>query len=166
MQHSISRKFEFDAAHRVYGHESKCANLHGHRYVTWVHVKFREHLDPSTLDSLGRLVDYSVLKRIIGTWIDEHWDHNTLLSPDDPLSRWLEADGDVGSDEEAFPFPSKTLYIMEHGNPTAENIAKELLHQSNDLLGITSPIYVWKVEVFETPNCSAIYESEDARAPN
>ena len=159
--HSISRKFEFDAAHRVYGHESKCANLHGHRYVAWVHVKYREHYDPEKLDKLGRVVDFSVIKNIIGRWIDDNWDHSTLLSPDDPLGAVLGADGSVGQDENANPFPTKPLYIMEFGNPTAENIAKELLRWSNDLLGISSPLCVWKVEVFETPNCSAIYQESD-----
>jgi 6-pyruvoyltetrahydropterin/6-carboxytetrahydropterin synthase len=158
--HSISRKFEFDAAHRVYGHESKCANLHGHRYVAWVHVKYREQHDPEKLDNLGRVVDFSVIKDIIGKWIDENWDHNTLLSDQDPLAWWLGPDGDVGNDEAAIPFPSKELYIMD-GNPTAENIAKELLLCSNELLKKTSQLYVWKVEVFETPNCSAIYQESE-----
>lgn len=154
--HSISRKFDFDAAHRVYGHESKCANLHGHRYVAWVHVQRRRPEESDKLDHCSRLIDFGVIKNIIGKWIDEQWDHNTLLSKEDPLARWLDTEDQwPGVD----PFPSKTLYIMKNGNPTAENIAKELLEQSNILLGITCSLYVWKVEVFETPNCSAIYES-------
>ena len=50
------RKIHFSAGHRVYGHESKCSNLHGHNYVLWVHAGAKE------LDELGRVIDFSVLK--------------------------------------------------------------------------------------------------------
>ena len=30
---TCTRRIEFDAAHRVMGHEGKCKHLHGHRYA-------------------------------------------------------------------------------------------------------------------------------------
>lgn len=150
----ITRRFEFDAAHRVLGHEGKCANLHGHRYVALVTVETAE------LDTLGRVIDYSVLKEEIGRWIDRKWDHNTLLNSDDPLVSIL---GDQSLKElEKLP-PSETLhtnlkmpYVFEKNNPTAENIAAYLLTVCKVILNRYPELEVTKVEVFETPNCSAV----------
>lgn len=60
----IMRKFEFDYAHRVLGHESKCKHLHGHRGVAEVIVS-----SPG-LDSLGRIIDFGIVKQRVGKWID------------------------------------------------------------------------------------------------
>ena len=61
-----TRRLEFDAAHRVLRHESKCATLHGHRYRVDIEVSAPKP------DSAGRAVDFSVLKTIIGGWIDRY----------------------------------------------------------------------------------------------
>jgi len=65
----ITRKIEFDSGHRVLGHEGKCAHLHGHRYVAEITV------ESAGLDSLGRVVDFSVIKEKVGKWVDENWEY-------------------------------------------------------------------------------------------
>lgn len=65
----VTRRIEFDAGHRITRHESRCAHPHGHRYVAEVTVAAPE------LDPAGRVVDFGVMKQILGAWIDEHWDH-------------------------------------------------------------------------------------------
>ena len=72
-----ARKFHFCTGHRVFGHESKCANMHGHNYILWVHVEANE------LDSLGRVIDFSVLKEKIDPWLQEMWDHTFLIFDQD-----------------------------------------------------------------------------------
>ncbi|MCE3245501.1 MAG: 6-pyruvoyl tetrahydrobiopterin synthase [Arthrobacter sp.] len=131
------RLVEFDAGHRVHGHESKCARLHGHRYRVELHAAQAG----GGLDSLGRVVDFSVLKERIGTWLDERWDHRTLLWCRDPLC--------------------EQLLLLDHGavvgvpfNPTAENMAAYLLQISGKLLSETN-VRLTKVVVWETPNCRA-----------
>ena len=64
MARTCTRKLEFDAAHRVMEHESKCRHLHGHRYVAEVTVATSE------LDGLGRVLDFGLLKTELGGWID------------------------------------------------------------------------------------------------
>ena len=78
----ITKKIEFDYGHRVLGHEGKCCYLHGHRGVAEVTVCA---VDDGGVDDLGRVVDFGVVKEVIGGWIDEKWDHNFLLHKDDPL---------------------------------------------------------------------------------
>ena len=72
-----TRRIEFDAAHRILEHESKCKMLHGHRYALEITVKAEK------LDKLGRVVDFGVIKEVVGQWIDNNWDHNTILSNKD-----------------------------------------------------------------------------------
>lgn len=131
-----TRRLEFDAAHRVMLHESKCKNLHGHRYVAEVTCA------APVLDSLGRVVDFSVIKQAIGGFIDERWDHGTIVNEEDLDLIELCRRNDW------------RLYTMK-GNPTAENMAVELLEVGRKLLpeGIT----LVSVRLYETPNCWSEY---------
>lgn len=144
---TITRKLEFDAGHRVLKHESKCKHLHGHRYVAEITVAGQE------LDSLGRVIDFGVVKQVVGGWIDKVWDHNLILHPNDPLLRAL--DGIRGADsllvEEILG--GKEPFVLD-SNPTAENMSRVLFEISDELLR-PYDIKVVAVRLFETPNCWA-----------
>lgn len=136
---SAVRKFGFDAAHRLLEHEGKCAYLHGHRYTA--HLYFSRK--GGSLDAIGRVMDFSEMQVIVGTWIDRYWDHNTILNYHDPLVKVVQGFCKDGQ-------PSLLPY-----NPTAENLGVYLL-------GIVCPglfkgkgAEVVKVVVEETPNCRA-----------
>jgi 6-pyruvoyltetrahydropterin/6-carboxytetrahydropterin synthase len=157
MGYSITRKFTFDAGHRVYGHESKCAHVHGHTY----HVEVE--CSANTLDGIGRIIDFSVIKQVCGTWIDDFLDHGMLLFAGDPLCEAFRLMGNQGLASFVLPHPyvdkmmqcsQQKVYIMEE-NPTAENIAKMLYHTFNQLL--PEHVKVDRVVVQETPNCRAEY---------
>ena len=77
MRRTCTRKIEFDSAHRVMKHESKCRHLHGHRYVAEITAA------ADGLDDLGRVIDFSVLKSVVGGWVDDAWDHGTLANDAD-----------------------------------------------------------------------------------
>lgn len=159
----ITRRLEFDAGHRLVGHESKCANLHGHRYVAEVTCQ------ADGLDDVGRVVDFSVVKQKVGGWIDEYWDHNMILNEKDSLTGlWAEyeesSEGDSAAGthriNEAYAiFNGKAPYIVPF-NPTAENMVKYLFAKSQQLLQ-DYPIKVVKIRLYETPNCWADYEVEE-----
>jgi 6-pyruvoyltetrahydropterin/6-carboxytetrahydropterin synthase len=144
----IVRDIEFDAGHRVLGHESKCANLHGHRY------KIECTVEAPRLDLLGRVIDFGCLKDIAGKWVDDVWDHNMLLHYQDPLlSSYDGMNGDTTTPEDICGRPP---YIMKHKrNPTAENIAVEFFENVQPLL--PPMIHIVQVVVHETPKCRAIY---------
>lgn len=160
----IVRKIEFDAGHRVLRHEGKCAHLHGHRYSALIEI------EAPSLDSIGRVIDFGVVKQIIGRWVDEEWDHNLLLHPDDPLFGAIEELNELKpikfrpdeADWNAVIFgPYKQPYVMQYAdpNPTAENMAHELFKVSSNLLCSYS-IEVESVTIYETPNCSATYTKD------
>ena len=133
MTTTCTRFLEFDAAHRLVNHESLCAHLHGHRYRAEIECA-------SPLDAIGRVVDFSVIKERVGGWIAERWDHAAIVNVDDaPLLALLDGIGE------------RRVYRLD-GNPTAENIAAELLRVAAPML---APIRVVRVRIWETPNCYA-----------
>jgi len=133
MKISAVRIIKFDAGHRVVNHESKCRTLHGHEYKAEIFAE-------GELDDLGRVIDFSVIKNIIGKWIDENWDHNMIIWSQDPnLEHILKCEGL----KKPFVFPM---------NPTAENLAQYLISISNDLLNGTG-VSVKKIKLWETSNC-------------
>lgn len=143
---TISRRLEFDAAHRVTLHESKCRHLHGHRYVAIVHVAPMD----GRLDAVDRVIDFGAVKALVGGWIDAHWDHGAILKRDDTITL---PGGQAMRFAELLEAQGWRVYCLD-GEPTAEVIAGELLVQAQRLLG-PKGIRVDHVELYETPNCAA-----------
>lgn len=135
---TITRKLEFDAGHRVHNHESKCGTLHGHRYVAEITASAPE------LDALGRVIDFSVLKEKIGSWIDEAWDHTTLVFQDDHQTH-----------NALLAMPRFKPPFVCSFNPTAENMAAYLLREICPKLMAGTGVTVTKIRLWETPNCHA-----------
>jgi 6-pyruvoyltetrahydropterin/6-carboxytetrahydropterin synthase len=129
---SCTRVIEFDAAHRITRHGSKCAHLHGHRYRV-------EITCAAALNALGMVVDFGDVKQLVGTWVDEWWDHGAILNSSDLL--YIDAVRRGGH----------KLFVMDV-EPTAENIASKLLEVAQGLL---PALTVERVRVWETPNCYA-----------
>lgn len=138
---TATRLLEWDSAHRVLRHESKCATLHGHRYRAEIEC------EAPKLDDVGRVVDFGVVKEVVGAWIDENWDHTTLVNQRD--TRLCEFTVDEHAAGKRAPY----IFV---GEPTAENIAKELADVAQKLLHKkNAALTVRRVRVYETPNCYA-----------
>lgn len=156
---SATIRVTFDAAHRVLGHLGKCRYLHGHSYVA--ELTFTR-LNPETLDELGFVEDFSILKNAVKDWINFHWDHNMILNQDDPIFKIL---GKIPSPIEYCLNDitgGREPYCMDKGiNPTAENMAKVLYHVvDKDVLPKVRDIRITKVRIQETENSWAEYEEK------
>lgn len=137
---TVTRRLEWDAAHRVLKHESKCATLHGHHYVALITC------EASSLDDCDRVIDFGVIKERVGTWIDENLDHTTIVNwKDNDLIEFCKRDELVNGRRRAF---------IVNGEPTAETLAEVVLRKAHSLLHDTG-VRVTAVEIYETPNCSA-----------
>jgi 6-pyruvoyltetrahydropterin/6-carboxytetrahydropterin synthase len=92
-----------------------------------------------SLDNIGRVIDFSVIKRELGAWLDDNWDHAMVVNQDDiELLRYLQS-------------TQQRHYIMTC-NPTAENMAQHLMEIGNILLQPFGVSLV-KIKLWETPNC-------------
>ncbi|MBU6221289.1 MAG: 6-pyruvoyl tetrahydropterin synthase family protein [Planctomycetes bacterium] len=140
-QLSIMRQLTFCAGHRLLRHEGKCAFFHGHNYK--VDVEVAPRVGGAVLDDVGRIVDFSVIKRRLLGWIDEHWDHGFIVSAED--TNGIAALNTVE--------PNKT-FVLPY-NPTAENMARYLLEVvAPEVLG-DLPIVVTRMVVWETDTSCA-----------
>jgi len=146
MSFSITRRFQFCAGHRVLGHEGKCANMHGHNYI--LHATFEADQGEQPLDDLGRVIDFSRVKEILGTWLDDNWDHGFIYSELDAdletVFTLLQAKGEAKHKHFVAPF-----------NPTAENMAEYLLKKICPILFRMHGVVCKEIRLEETENCCA-----------
>lgn len=137
MQRIAERYHDFSYGHRVYGHENKCAHIHGHNG----RVTFTVATDD--LDDVGRVLDFGEIGRRLCNWIEETWDHKFLVWDQDPISVQL---AKIDSTVVWVPF-----------NPTAENLAEYLVTKvgPTQLQGTGAILIGVKFE--ETRKCLAGY---------
>lgn len=133
------RYHDISCGHRVYGHESKCANLHGHNY----RVTFTVGGD---LDSLGRVLDFSVIKSRLCAWLEDNWDHKFILWEQDPAVDTLRS---LDSTVVTVPF-----------NPTAENLGQHLISVVGPAQLSGTGCELLEVNIEETRKCSATVKKD------
>ena len=73
MKVSCCRKLTFESSHRLFPCFTACRNCHGHSYKLFVYARNKNNVLLN-----GMVIDFSVLKEKIGTWVDENWDHALL----------------------------------------------------------------------------------------
>jgi 6-pyruvoyltetrahydropterin/6-carboxytetrahydropterin synthase len=137
---TVTRKGTFDAAHRVMNERMKCYNLHGHTYLYELTFKF------NTIEEIGYAIDFKEIKRVGCQWIDDVFDHGTILNPEDHHV-FLACEA----------VKSKMWHMSLNGtgkycNPSAENIAKEMFLGVGLLLNDKN-LQLQRIRLYETPNC-------------
>lgn len=131
------RYHDISVGHRVTNHESKCRHLHGHNY----RVHF--HCEAPSLDEIGRVIDFSVIKSTLCMWIEDNWDHHFLIYKDDPLAKSLLS---IDPTVVVVPF-----------NPTAENMAIHLVTVIAPELLKNTGVTLIECVVEETRKCSVSF---------
>jgi 6-pyruvoyltetrahydropterin/6-carboxytetrahydropterin synthase len=112
----------FAAGHALRNYHGKCESLHGHNY------RIQATLQGAELDSIGLLVDFVQVKKLMQTVVDR-LDHQFLndLTPFDKL------------------------------NPSAENIAKYFYDEISGGLNHDSRVTLHRIRIWETDTTSATY---------
>ena len=146
-----TRRLQFCTGHRLLGHEGPCRFVHGHNYVVLLSAQAAEPTPAEAkhagLDSVGRVVDFAVLKERLGGWIDKYWDHQFLVNKiDSSMIAFLEAEA-----QPYFVFPI---------NPTAEAMAQYLLDVVGPMVLGDTGVRLVRVELWETENCHAVASLE------
>ena len=100
----VTREIRFCYGHRLLNYDGKCRHLHGHNGRAVI------TLEAPQLDGLGMVVDFSRIKRVVSTWINDTLDHKMILHRDDPVLSYLQQQGEP-------------VFVLDV-NPTAENIAQ------------------------------------------
>lgn len=139
---TATRYHDISVGHRVYQHESKCAMLHGHNY----RVHFEVQADAGQLDSIGRVIDFSVIKSQLCMWLEDNWDHKFLVWKEDPWAARL-------------TLLDPTVVQLDF-NPTAENLAAYLVQTIGPAQFHSMGVTLMRCTIDETRKCSATYEKD------
>lgn len=136
--YQLTTEHSFDSAHFLAGYDGKCGNLHGHRWrvlLTAQSETLREDQQQK-----GMCVDFAELKKDLRTELDA-LDHVLIIEQGSLRESTMKA-----LQEEKFQVVEMPF------RPTAENFAR-YFYELFTLKGYP----VAKVEVYETPNNSAVY---------
>lgn len=146
------RRIKFCAGHRLFGHGGKCEHFHGHNYVADFFVQGDGQANEQ--DDVGRVLDFSDLKKRVKGWIDEHWDHSFLIRDTDENAR------------EALSMVVPSRFFVLPYNPTAENMAKYLLEEMCPVALEGSGARAVRVRIWETEEsyAEAALGDQDDRA--
>jgi 6-pyruvoyltetrahydropterin/6-carboxytetrahydropterin synthase len=128
----VTREIDFCYGHRLMNYDGKCRYLHGHNGRAVIAI------EAESLDDRGMVLDFSDIKRVVSTWIDENLDHRMLLNRNDPMVEVLQGMGEP-------------VFLLD-ANPTAENIAK-LIHDC----ALENGFPIVETRLWETPRCFATY---------
>lgn len=135
---TATRLHDISCGHKVTNHESQCAHLHGHNY------RFHLTCVGPRLDSVGRVIDFSDIKKRLCEWLDKNWDHRFLI---------------FRNDEWAIPLLHiDKKVVLVNFNPTAENIAQYFLEDIAPGLLLGTDVRLISCKVEETLKCSALVE--------
>lgn len=122
--YKVFKDSEFSAAHSLRGYKGRCENLHGHNW------KVRVQLLADELDSLGMVIDFEQIKKILAAVISK-LDHQDL--------------------NKVAPF--------DRINPTSENIARYLFDEVSKKL-VTDRVKIDQVMVWEKQSSCAIFQAD------
>jgi len=75
----ITKHFDFESAHALYGYDGKCKNIHGHSYHLYVTVIGEPIVDAENPKN-GMVMDFGDLKVIVKKEIITKFDHAVVLN--------------------------------------------------------------------------------------
>lgn len=136
--YQLATEHSFDSAHFLAGYDGKCGNLHGHRWRVLLTVQSETLREDQ--QQKGMCVDFAELKKDLRTELDA-LDHVLIIEQGSLRESTMKA-----LQEEKFQVVEMPF------RPTAENFAR-YFYELFTLKGYP----VAKVEVYETPNNSAVY---------
>jgi 6-pyruvoyltetrahydropterin/6-carboxytetrahydropterin synthase len=114
----LTKIFNFETAHAIYGYQGACKNIHGHSYELHVTIAANSNED-EFIEAPGFIVDFKEIKHIVKTNIVEQFDHKLILS-----------EGFLSANQTMMPQENLIIWKYE---PTAENILihiKKILSKS------------------------------------
>jgi len=145
MKFKSSKRFgPITTGHRQWRDKGHCSYVHG--YGRYVRLTF----EATELDERGWVMDFGDL-RGVKNWIEDEWDHRTLIAIDDPVIPELKALEKVGGIH---------LNILPEGYlPGIEESCRYLYDKLNPIIQrkTNNRVEITRVEIWETEKNQAEY---------
>lgn len=145
----VTKSFNFETAHALYGYDGKCKNIHGHSYKLFVTVIGTPNSD-SDSPKFGMVIDFGDIKKIVRSEVVDKFDHSILLnvnSPHKELGEKLIAEGHK--------------VIFTDYQPSCENMLIDMVNLIRPRLN--PEVALQSVRLHETETSYAEWQAEDNR---
>lgn len=143
----ITKHFDFETAHALYGYDGKCKNVHGHSYQLYVTI-IGEPIHDSLHVKNGMVLDFGDLKKIVKSEIVDVFDHATVLNKNSPHRELAEKIREH----------SPKVILVEY-QPTSENMIIDF----SKLISAKLPdsVKLHSLKLYETQNSYAEWFASD-----
>lgn len=144
----ITKQFNFETGHALYGYDGKCKNVHGHSYKLSVTVIGKPITDNSNV-KFGMVIDFTDLKKIVKEEIVDQFDHATVFNKNTPH---IELAKELQSREHHV--------ILVDYQPTSENMVIDFAKRIKNRLPQGIELHSLKLQETET-SFAEWYESDN-----
>ncbi len=134
----ITKQFNFETGHALYGYDGKCKNVHGHSYKLSVTVIGTPITDASHV-KLGMVIDFGDLKKIVKEEIVDPFDHASVFNKNTPHVELANALMDRGH-----------KVILADYQPTSENMVTDFAARIKERLPKNIELYSLKLQETDT----------------
>ena len=142
----LTKIFNFELAHALYGYDGPCRNIHGHSYQLEVTVSGIP-LDDASHPKHGMVMDFTDLKAIVSEQVVRRLDHALILNGDSPHR-------DIPQLDRNF---EKVVFVDYQ--PTCENMLADFAERIGKL--IPERVRLESMKLKETPNSYAEWIAAD-----
>ncbi|MEY2702056.1 MAG: hypothetical protein RLY43_689 [Bacteroidota bacterium] len=134
----ITKQFNFETGHALFGYDGKCKNVHGHSYKLSVTV-IGEPITDSSNVKFGMVIDFGDLKKIVKEEIVDIFDHATVFNQNTPHIELAKELKDRGHH-----------VILVDYQPTSENMVIDFSTKIKNRLPETIKLFSLKLQETET----------------
>ncbi len=143
----ITKHFDFETAHALYGYDGKCRNIHGHSYQLYVTVTGDPIDDPGHPKN-GMVMDFGDLKKIVQREIVGVFDHAVVLNSNSPHKDLADSIEDHSQRIVLVPYqPTSELMLFDF----VERIKAHLPRN----------VFLHSLKLYETANSYAEWYADD-----
>lgn len=146
----ITKKFDFEAGHALFGYDGKCKNLHGHSYKLYVTVIGEPINNPHNVKN-GMVIDFGDLKRIVQEQIIDAFDHAMVFNELSPHKALADELRDKGHRIITVPY-----------QPTSENLVTDFAQRI--AYQLPAGVTLFSVRLCETESSYAEWFASDNSA--
>ena len=142
----LTKEFKFEMAHALAGYNGPCRYIHGHSYELFVTLT-GEPISDSNSPFYGMVMDFKLLKQIVGQQIVDEFDHSLVLNKATAPGQISEMGEFVGR-----------LILVEY-QPTSENLLIDFAQRLKTFLPPEVSLHSLKLR--ETVTSFAEWYAED-----
>jgi len=145
----ITKHFDFESAHALYGYDGKCKNIHGHSYhiyVTVIGTPIEDDKHPKN----GMVMDFGDLKVIVKREIVSKFDHAVVLNANSPHKELANTINDYSHKVVLVPY-----------QPTSENMLIDFAERIQSQL--PQNVLLHSLKLYETANSYAEWFASDQK---